>query len=272
MRDPVRGPTGMLVESGAVVRPMAARNVMAIASGKGGVGKTWFAITLAQALARRNMRTLLFDGDLGLANVDIQLGLMPRHDLATVIGRRMPLTDAAVPFEPGGFDIIAGQSGSSLLASLSAARLLELSTEILHVADRYDRILLDLGAGVEGPVRVLAGAASTCLVVATHEPTALTDAYAFIKLTRREYPSMDFRIVVNMAEQETAGHNTYATLLRACRAFLNFEPPLAGVIRRDMRVAEAIRAQIPLLSRYPQSVAAADVDAIAARLKVNGGR
>src|SRR5262249_33189627 len=131
----------------------ATGNVIAIASGKGGVGKTWFSITLAHALARAGRRTLLFDGDLGLANVDVQLGIAPRCDLGSVIAGRSTLTQAIGSYEEGGFDIIAGRSGSGDLASLPASRLALLRNELHGVGRRYDRVVVDLGAGVERGVR-----------------------------------------------------------------------------------------------------------------------
>src|SRR6185312_15989217 len=98
------------------------RNVIAVASGKGGVGKTWFSITLTHTLARAGQRVLLFDGDLGLANVDIQLGLMPKYDLGSVVAGRLTLNQAAVSYKDGGFDIIAGRSGSGTLANIPLSR------------------------------------------------------------------------------------------------------------------------------------------------------
>src|ERR687883_1011346 len=108
------------------VRVAAPENLIAIASGKGGVGKTWFAITLAHALARLGRRTLLFDGDLGLANVDVQLGITPRRDLAGVVAGHFALGEAAAPYPDGGFDIIAGRSGSGSLGTVPLARLVAL--------------------------------------------------------------------------------------------------------------------------------------------------
>jgi len=110
------------------------RNVIAVASGKGGVGKTWLAITLAHALARAGARTLLFDGDLGLANVDIQLGLMPKHDLGSVLAGRLTLSQVAMTYEDGGFDIIAGRSGSGRLADIAPSRLQILGDDLASVA------------------------------------------------------------------------------------------------------------------------------------------
>ncbi|MEO5375867.1 MAG: MinD/ParA family protein [Alphaproteobacteria bacterium] len=242
------------------------RNVIAIASGKGGVGKTWFAITLTHAIAKKGGKALLFDGDLGLANVDIQLGLMPRHDLGNVIAGRLTLNQATMPFEGGGFDVIAGRSGSGSLANIPLNRLQMLGDDLALLAVAYDKVVLDLGAGVEKSVRMLARAAGTCLVVTSDEPTALTDAYAFIKVNVMEKAMTDMRIVVNACNSAREGERTYNTLLKACEGFLKISPPLAGVIRRDTRVREAIRNQTPLLTRYPNAEAALDVIAIADRL------
>ena len=247
----------------------AAGRLIAIASGKGGVGKTWFAITLAHALARAGRRVLLFDGDLGLANVDIQLGLapgpLPGHDLAALLAGRASLAAAVLHHPEGGFDILPGSSGSGTLAGLDPAALAPL-LDALQGADAYDTVLLDLGAGLEGGVRALAAAADTLLVLATEEPTSLTDAYAVLKLHARDRPGGDARIVVNQAASPAAGARTYASLRKAALAFLRRDPPLLGVIRRDDRVRETIRRQALLLTRHPASTAAADVQALAAQL------
>ncbi|HEX9792299.1 MAG TPA: MinD/ParA family protein [Kiloniellales bacterium] len=241
-------------------------NAVAIASGKGGVGKTWLSVTLCHALARAGCKALLFDGDLGLANVDIQLGLTPHHDLAAVIAGRCKLDEAIINYGEGGFDVLAGRSGSGSLANLSPERLTALSKALAAMAPAYDRIVLDLGAGVERTVRQLAAQARSCLVVTTDEPTAMTDAYAFIKLLLMQQPDAEVRIVVNMAGSESEGERTYATLRKACASFLKTAPVLAGIVRRDRKVKEAIRHQAPLLMRYPNCTAAEDVEALTRRL------
>jgi flagellar biosynthesis protein FlhG len=246
--------------------PAKARNIIAVASGKGGVGKTWLAITLAHALARLGRRTLLFHGDLGLANVDIQLGLMPEHDLGGVLSGRLSLAQATLPFAPGGFDIVSGRSGCGRLAGVPAARLTKLSDDLVTTAARYDHVILDLGAGLERIVRELTRLAGCCVVVTTDELTSLTDAYAFVKVAYLQGAEADMRIVVNMANSAREGERSYGALLRACEAFLNISPPLLGVVRRDPKVREAIRSQTGLLTRFPNSAAAADVEAIAAKL------
>ena len=247
--------------------PSARRKTIAVASGKGGVGKTWFAISLSQALSRTGERTLLFDGDLGLANVDIQLGLLPKHDIAAVIAGKATLAQAVTTYEDGGFDVLAGRSGTGNLATLPLQRLNGLRDGLMRIAVQYDRLILDLSAGVDRTVMTLAAAAGIDLIVTTDEPTSLTDAYAFIKLTAADRPDADMRIVVNMAESRKSGQETYDTLLKACRTFLHIEPPLAGIVRRDAKVRDSIRHQAAFLTRYPGADAAQDVEAIAERLQ-----
>jgi flagellar biosynthesis protein FlhG len=241
-------------------------NMFAIASGKGGVGKTWFSITLAHALSKKGQRVLLFDGDLGLANLDIQLGLMPKQDLSNVISGRLTLNQAIVDFPEAGFDIIAGRSGSGGLANIASSRLQMVGDDLALLSANYDTVLMDLGAGIERTVRQLAHNAKTCIVLLTDEPTSLTDAYAFIKIMHADRPEIEIKIVTNVVNSTREGERTYNTLLKACQGFLKISPPLLGVIRRDTRVREAIRAQTPLLTRFPNCEAAQDVERIAENL------
>jgi flagellar biosynthesis protein FlhG len=241
-------------------------NAVTIASGKGGVGKTWLAITLAQALARDGARVLLFDGDIGLANVDIQLGLTPAIDLASALEQQLPLQRAVTHSAKTGFDVIAGRSGSGNLASLPAHRLAALGQGLQSVARGYDHVIADLGAGVDRPVRYFASLGELCLVVANDEPTSLTDAYALIKLLIKDNATCRIGIVINSAASRALGQRTYETLAKACDSFLKQVPPLYGIIRRDPKVKEAIQVQVPLLTRSPASVAAADVEALARRI------
>jgi flagellar biosynthesis protein FlhG len=285
------------------IAPVIAGRIIAVASGKGGVGKTWFAITLAHALGRRGSRVLLFDGDLGLANVDIQLGLTPIHDLGAVVAGQAGMAEVTLRHPEGGFDIVAGRSGSGALSALDPIALERMLAALRDAADGYDIVLLDLGAGLDRSVRRMAAWADTLLVVATEEPTSLTDAYAVLKLYAADRargdgggPSGDLggmrvreprgghrggatsgnainaprpadaRVIVNQASSRPAGERTYATLHRACERFLGCAPPLAGVIRRDDRVKDAIRRQTLLLTRHPTCPAAADVEEAAESL------
>ena len=259
----------MITESDKLTAPVTRNrgsNMFAIASGKGGVGKTWFSITLAHALSKKGQRVLLFDGDLGLANLDIQLGLMPKQDLSNVISGRLTLNQVIVDFPEAGFDIIAGRSGSGGLANIASSRLQMVGDDLALLSANYDTVLMDLGAGIERTVRQLAHNAKTCIVLLTDEPTSLTDAYAFIKIMHADRPEIEIKIVTNVVNSTREGERTYNTLLKACQGFLKISPQLLGVIRRDTRVREAIRSQTPLLTRFPNCEAAHDVERIAENL------
>lgn len=241
-------------------------NIIAVASGKGGVGKTWFSTTLCHTLASGGRKVLLFDGDLGLANVDVQLGLSAKYDLQHVVDGKITLARAVMKFDAGGFDIIAGRSGAGGLATIPTQALQNILNELAALAKNYDDVIIDLGAGVDRVVRQLASLAATTLVITNDEPTALTDAYAFIKLGHQANAGTDFRIIVNMAANVLEGQKTAEALQQACKKFLNYNLTLTGIIRRDTKVRDAIRAQVPLLMRSPTSDAIADVAAIARSL------
>jgi flagellar biosynthesis protein FlhG len=243
-----------------------ASNIIAIASGKGGVGKTWFAITLSHIIARSGRRVLLFDGDIGLANVDVQLGLTPPKDLGTVFAGKAQLKEAVMHYASGNFDIIAGRSGSTSLATIPQDRMEAVGAAVHQLAQHYDTVILDLGAGIEKNVQYLSSLASKCVVIVNDEPTSLTDAYSYIKLVCNKPNMPSVHIVINSAASQKEGDKTYEALNRACKSFLGFSPELLGVIRRDNKIREAIRAQKSLISIAPATTAASDVAAISLKL------
>ena len=148
------------------------------------------------------------------------------------------------------------------LANIPASRLRILGDDLGLLATAYDKVILDLGAGVERTVRQFTHKVGTCLVITTDEPTALTDAYAFIKVIHTEQSKANIQIIINIANSVHEGNRTYQTLLKACEGFLKISPPLLGVVRRDLKVREAIRNQSSILTRFPNSEAAVDVEAI----------
>ncbi len=238
-------------------------NMIAVASGKGGVGKTTLSVGLCQTLAQEGKNVLLFDGDFGLANVDIQLGLTPSKDMVHVLKGEMSLKEAITYYENGKFDILPGRSGSGNLATLPLVKLTDLRTSLIKEAPSYDYVLVDLGAGIDRAVRHMSGPAASTYVVLTDEPTSMTDAYAFIKLSRAANPNADLRIIVNMAKTKDEGKRIYNTIAKACQNFLGYTPQLAGVVRRDPKVRESIRNQMPILTRHPSSDAAQDIAEVA---------
>jgi len=249
-------PTGLITDDERTT--LKGKNIIAVASGKGGVGKTWLSICLAHALANQGQKILLFDGDLGLANVDIQLGLVTQYDLSAVITGKIPMTQAICHSDLG-FDVIAGRSGSGSLSNIPISRLQLIFDDLQLLCAQYDKVIIDLGAGIEKAVRLFAQNAGTLIVVCTDEPTSLTDAYAFIKVINAQNPHVNFQIVVNAVSSIKEGERTYSTLLKACQGFLNIAPPLLGVIRRDMHVRDAIRSQSSVLQAFPSCDAASDI-------------
>ena len=252
--------------------PRLAGPVLAVASGKGGVGKTALTLALAQAFSQRKARTLVVDADLGMANIDVQLGLNPTGDLSGVVAGVLTLEEAVSPAaggadKRGGFDVLAGASGSGALAGLDTGAVGRLAAGVTAASLNYERTLIDLAAGAERATIRMAAAADDVVIVINDEPTSLTDAYAFIKTLRlRDEGAAPFIVVNNTPDAESA-RRAYAVLSRTCESFLGFTPPLAAIVRRDPHVPDAIRAQTPLAVRHPASKALKDIAGLARALE-----
>lgn len=236
--------------------------VTAIGSGKGGTGKTVVSLALAQALARQGERVLLCDADLGLSNTSVHLGLANGGDLPGVLSRKCPIGDAVVEVsggaKTGGFDLLSAPAGSGALANAGAQNSLRLIGS-LRTARAYDRVLLDLSAGVDETTMSFAAAADDTIAILTPDPAALTDAYAFAKLLVRATRSRQPEFVVNMAASEAEARRTADAFRATCRAFLKFEPRLLGIIPRDPHAADAVRRQQPLHPNTPAARGIADI-------------
>jgi flagellar biosynthesis protein FlhG len=248
---------------------MRRSTLTAIGSGKGGTGKTLVATALAGALSRTGERVLLCDADVGLANAGVHLGLEAGGDLCGVLSGRTPLRSATVPVgggcaEPGGFDLVSAPAGSGVLSHLDPTSTARLVTTLRAAAD-YDRVLLDLSAGVETATMHFATAADQTLLVMTGDPASLTDAYAFVKLLLRLGGRVP-RVVVNMAESEGEARRTGEALIKTCRTFLMTEPDWLGAVPRDRHVVAAIRRQCAIYALYPDSPAARAFETIARQL------
>jgi flagellar biosynthesis protein FlhG len=238
---------------------------LAITSGKGGVGKTSLAVNLALALAKSGRRTCLVDGDLGLANVDVLLNLHPRHSLRDVVTNDMSLEDVVV-HGPGGLDVIPAASGVEALANLSAVNRQSLVSRLQQRAVPAGMTILDTGAGLSRTVLALALAADEVAVVTTPEPTALTDAYAMIKVLTQRHPKLPLQLIVNLAEHAAQAREVHGHMDRIVQRFLRREVPLAGWIPRDACVERAVREQRPLMLYFPYARATEAIQELACGL------
>lgn len=242
------------------------RRTIAIASGKGGVGKTWLAISLCHAMASLNLRVLLIDCDVGLANINVQLGLPSGPGFGPAASDRDFFSKAVRTVEGAGFDVLPGRSGSGRVGGLHPSTVNGMLHQLRDLQHRYDAIILDLPSGIDLGVRKLLQGVDDRIVVTTDEPTALTDAYALIKATWKNEICTPPKIIINMAGNGDAGQHTFDGFAKVCNRFLDIKPISIGFVRRDRRVAEAIGRQIPLLQGYPGCDAARDVVDVAATL------
>lgn len=239
-------------------------HLTAIGSGKGGTGKTVIAIALAQALVKVGARVLLCDADLGLANAAIQMGLGDSGDLPSFIAGLKPL-ERSVVATAAGFDLLAAPSGSGALANIGPLAAENLCAKLRQTRG-YDHVLLDLSAGVDSAVMRFAARADTTLLVVTPDPSSLTDAYAFAKLLQKATGARLPQLVINRATSGTEAEQTLAAMTQTCRAFLRQVPQLLGTVPHDRAVHDAIRRQLPLLSRLPLGPAAQALQEIGSRL------
>lgn len=238
--------------------------IIAIASGKGGVGKTSFTLNLARILAKSGKRVLVFDADLGLANVDVQLGLAPEHDLGAVLRGEVTLTDIITPAVEMGFDVIPGRSGSENLPFTTSLERQNILRDVQDIAANYDVVLLDVAAGVGDEVLAFARTADRTLLVVTPDPSSITDAYAVIKLLKVRHNKANCELIINQAGNEVEGRQTYEKMRMAAERFLNLNVPLVGVVPYDRNYAHAVRTQTLLVDAFPNAAAATTLQKIAA--------
>lgn len=246
----------------------------AIGSGKGGTGKTLVSVTLAHALAYLGEKILLCDADLGLSNAGLHLGLDACGDIASVIAGTAAVDKAVVPVfggreNRGGFDLLGAPAGSGALANLGEKGVSQLLAS-LRFAAQYDRVLLDLGAGVDDTVMRFAAGADDGILVMTPDPAALTDAYAFTKLLAQRAAGKSPSILVNMVTGENEARRTAEALSSVAQNFLKLTPDYLGFIPRDPHALTAVRRQMPLLALYPTCPAARAVEEIAGKLSGRG--
>jgi len=226
--------------------------VIAVTGGKGGVGKTTVSVNLATGLANAGRRVVLLDGDLGLANVDVLLGLSPRYTLAHVLNGERTLDEIMVTSKQG-FRIVPAASGAADLAGMGSAGHLSLVQAFSTIATRLDVLIIDTAAGIAPGVLQFSQAAQHVLVVVTDEPASITDAYALIKVLSRDHGVRRFRVVANMARSAGEGENLFNKLERVTSRFLDVILDYCGEIPDDEHLRRAIKLQRPVLDLHPAS-------------------
>jgi flagellar biosynthesis protein FlhG len=263
--------TGPVPRKGPMARArqeMAPPRVLAVTSGKGGVGKSNIVANLGLALRRLGYRVLLIDADLGLANLDILLGLTPQYNIHDVLSLQQSLGRVIVE-GPGGLKILPASSGLPELAELDESQKVFLLNELDHYSEKIDIVFIDTGAGISSNVLFFNLAAQERILVVNHQPTSLTDSYALIKIMVTRYNQKRFKLLVNGVASSREGEVVYHTLLRVVERFLGQEVSLEylGFIPLDPAIPKAVMRQQPVLTRYPEAPASKSFTRIARLLQ-----
>lgn len=240
-------------------------NVIAVTGGKGGVGKTCASINLSVALSQLGRKVLLLDADLGLANVDVLLGLHPRYNLSHVLSGECALED--IIFDgPDGIQVVPAASGRRHMADLAAAEHAGLISAFSELAVSYDALIVDTAAGIADNVISFSQASQQVVVVVCDDPASITDAYALMKVLSSEHRVRDFRILTNMTRDAAEGRVLYEKIARAAGKFLDIRLEHLGNVAFDTFQRRAVQRQMPVASIFPSASAAIAYRALAEKL------
>ncbi len=226
--------------------------VVAVSSGKGGVGKTTVSVNLASALAAAGQRTLLLDADFGLANVDVMLGLTPHRNLTHVLNGECSLEDTLLE-GPHGLKIVPSASGKQYMSELSAGQHAGIIQSFSSLTMPLDMLVVDTAAGIAGNVTTFAQAAQEILIVACSEPASITDAYALIKVLSRDCHVKRIHVLANQVRTPAEGREIFDNLARVAARFLDVNLVYFGAVPYDDWLRRAIRRQQPVIDLYPKS-------------------
>ncbi len=247
-------PTDQAAGLRRLVNPGPVR-VIAVTGGKGGVGKTNVSVNLAVALADMGRRTMLLDADLGLANIDVVLGLHPEYDLSHVLSGERTLAEVVVE-GPSGLLVVPASSGIQKMAELGPAEHAGLVRAFSDIGRDLDVLVVDTAAGISDSVVTFSRAAQEVIVVVCDEPASITDAYALIKLLNREYGMNRFRVLANMVRSPQEGQALYDKICRVTDRYLDVMLGYAGSLPYDECLRKAVRGQKPVVHAFPRSAVA----------------
>jgi flagellar biosynthesis protein FlhG len=248
-----------------MLRELKYTRVIVVGSGKGGVGKSTLALNISMSLCTRGKKVLLMDADLGLANIDIMLGLVPKYNLHHMIQGKKNLKDIIIAL-PGGLSIIPGGSGITEMANLGENDLKKIMVELGKLDGEFDYMIIDTGAGISNKVVSFLLSADDIIVVTTPEPTSMTDAYGMVKAIARQCLGKNLYLVVNKAADNAEGVLVGEKFKLVCQRFLNLEINVLGHVLNEPMVGEGIRRQRAFIELFPRSQAARHIDNIASNL------
>ncbi|MDF2545858.1 MAG: hypothetical protein K0R93_756 [Anaerosolibacter sp.] len=239
--------------------------VITITSGKGGVGKSNFTLNLGLALRNLGFSVTILDADLGLANIDVIIGLIPKYSLAHVIRKEKSIEEVMVE-GPQGIKIISGGSGLRELVNLTEEQINHLIENLKTIGRETDFILIDTGAGINHSVLSFVNATDEIIIVTTPEPTSITDAYAMIKNIVAEGVDKRIRLLINRVDNNQEGLDIYNKLNTAAQRFLNITLEQLGYLYDDTAVSKSVKAQRPFILNYPNSLVSQGIHSIASRI------
>lgn len=245
----------------SVPRKGSAR-IITVSSGKGGVGKSNFTLNFALALKSFGRKVLLFDADIGMANLDVLMGVRPRYSLYHLLKGEKNIAEI-IELGTHSLPFIAGGSGLADLFALSEADLNYFTSQIESVSEEMDYIIFDTGAGLSKETLKFITAADECLVVTTPEPTSITDAYALIKVVHGLDEQVPFRLVINRVTGEREARQVADKISLVAHRFLGMDIPTLGYLSDDARVVQAVKKQVPFTIAFPDSAAARDIERLA---------
>ena len=262
------------VSQGNAVRPFSSPSeplartspyVLAISSGKGGVGKTNVVINLAVEIQRRGLRVLVFDADLGLSNVPILLGLVPQYNISNVLFGDMRMKEVLFP-GPEGVTVLPAGFGVQELAALTEEQKLRLLCETEELEQDFDVVLIDTGAGISPNVLFFNIVSHDNIMVVCPEPASMSDAYVLMKILALRYQRKTFKVLMNSVKEEGEAARILDRITEACRRFLGVSVRHFGNIPYDKRIREAVRVQKPVVELYPDAASSRSFSQLASQL------